>query len=59
MFQKDQEKKENVRADGALDNRHMEWKPWKMFRCVSDDHLIAKCPKPPIKKLETAEASKF
>ena len=28
-------------------NRHMERLPWKCFRCVSEDHMIAKFPKPP------------
>ena len=26
----------------------MERTPWKCFRCRSEDHMISKCPKPPI-----------
>ena len=30
-----------------MDNRRKECTPWKCFICGSEDHLIAKCPKPP------------
>ena len=45
MFQKDQTGK--ARAAGASENRHTEQTPKKCFRCGSQDHLIAKFPKPP------------
>ena len=32
--------------DGDLDNRLTERTPQKCFRCGSEDHIIAKCPKP-------------
>ena len=32
---------------GASDNRRTERTSRKRFRCGSEDHLIAKCPKPP------------
>ena len=32
---------------GHSDNRKTERTPRKCFRCGSEDHLIAKCPKPP------------
>ena len=32
-----------------MDNRRTEHTPQKCFRCGSEDHLIAKCPKPPKK----------
>ena len=32
---------------GHTDNRQMERKPQKCFRCGSEYHLIEKCPKPP------------
>ena len=42
-------RKENEKdfAAGASDNRRTEQTPRKCFRCGSEDHLIAKCPKPP------------
>ena len=30
----------------ASDNRQMERSPWKCFRCRSEDHMVAKFPKP-------------
>ena len=47
MCQKDQTGKGKSRAAGHLDNRQTERTPLKCFRCGSQDHLIAKCPKPP------------
>ena len=35
------------RTAGASDNRQTERTPRKYFRCGSEDHLIAKFPKPP------------
>ena len=39
--------KEKARAIDVSSNRHMERPPRKFFRCGSEDHIIAKCPKPP------------
>ena len=33
-------------AIDVTSNRQMERKPQKCFRCGSEDHIIAKCPKP-------------
>ena len=40
------EKKKACAVD-VSDNRHTERTPLKCFRCVSEDHLIAECIKPP------------
>ena len=40
------EKKKACAVD-VSDNRHTERTPLKCFRCVSEDHLIAECLKPP------------
>ena len=40
------QEKEKYRAAGHLDNRQTEGISRKCFRCGSEDHLIAKCPKP-------------
>ena len=37
----------------------MECTPRKCFRCGSEDHIIAKCPKPPKENEKTAKASTF
>ena len=52
-------KKEKARAAGDLDNRHMERTPRKCFRCRSEDHLIAKFPKPPKENYKQKKASTF
>ena len=39
--------KEKARAVDVTHNRQMEPTPRKCFRCGSEDHMIAKCPKPP------------
>ena len=38
-------KGEKVRAVDVSSNRKMERTPWKCFRCGSEHHMIAKCPK--------------
>ena len=38
---------ENARAVDVSSNRNSERPPRKCFRCGSEDHMIAKCPKPP------------
>ena len=40
-------KKEKARAVDVSSNRNSERPPRKCFRCGSEDHIIAKCPKPP------------
>ena len=47
MFQKDKIKKDKARSAGASSNKNSDRPAWKCFRCVSEDHLIAKFPKPP------------
>ena len=44
---------------GNLDNRHVESRPRKFFRCGSEDHLIAKLPKPPIKNEKWRKQVRF
>ena len=39
--------KEKARAVDVSDNRRSECTLRKCFRCGSEDHMIAKCPKPP------------
>ena len=39
--------KEKSRAVGISSNRNSERPPRKFYRCVSEDHMIAKCPNPP------------
>ena len=41
------QEKEKSHADGSSDNRQTERTSRKCFRCGSEDHLIAKFPKPP------------
>ena len=40
--------KKQYRAVDVSSNRQMERTPRKCFRCGSEDHMIAKCPNPPI-----------
>ena len=47
MFQKIRQKKKKARAAGASDNRQTARTSRKCFRYGSEDHLIAKFPKPP------------
>ena len=46
-FKRIRKGKEKARAVEVSYNRKMERKPRKCFRCGSEDHMIAKCPKPP------------
>ena len=39
--------KQKARAVDVSSNRNSERPPWKCFRCGCEDHMIAKCPKPP------------
>ena len=45
MLQKDKKGKEKSRAVDVLDNRRTERTPQKCFRCESEYHMTAKCPK--------------
>ena len=47
QFKRIGKEKEKARAAGDSDNRKTEPTPQKNFRCGSEDHLIAKFPKPP------------
>ena len=46
-FKRIREEKEKARAVDVSSNRSTERPPRKCFRSVSEDHMIAKCPKPP------------
>ena len=46
-FKRIRKEKEKARAFDVTSNRHMERTPRKCFRCGSEDHMIAKCPKSP------------
>ena len=46
MLQKDTKGKEKSRVVNVSDNRQIERTPRKCFRCRSEDHIIAKFPKP-------------
>ena len=47
FFKRIRKEKGKSRAVDVLSNRKMERTPRKCFRCGSEDHIIAKCPKPP------------
>ena len=42
-----EKKKEKARSAGTSSNKNSNRPARKCFRCGSEDHLIAKCPKPP------------
>ena len=46
MFQKDRQEKEKARAVGVSSNGNLERPTRKCYRCGSEDHMIAKFPKP-------------
>ena len=46
-FKRIRNKNEKSRAVDVSSNRHTERPPRKCFRCGPEDHMIAKCPKPP------------
>ena len=46
-FKRIRKEKEKARAVDVSYNRNSERPPKKCFRCGSEDHMIAKCPKPP------------
>ena len=46
-FKRIRQEKENSRAVGISSNRTSDHPPRKCFRCGSEGHMIAKCPKPP------------
>ena len=45
-FKRIRREKEKARAVDVSSNRNSECLPQKCFRCESEDHMIAKCPKP-------------
>ena len=47
FFKRKRKEKEKARAVDVSSNRNSECPPWKCFRCGSEDHMIAKCLKPP------------
>ena len=46
-FKRIRKEKEKAPADCDSGNIHTELTPCKCFKCISEDHLIAKFPKPP------------
>ena len=46
-FKSIRKEKDKARAVDVSSNRNSERPPCKCFRCVSEYHMIAKCPKPP------------
>ena len=46
-FKRIREEKEKARAVDVSSNRNLERPPRRCFICGSEDHMIAKCPKPP------------
>ena len=46
-FKKIRKEKEKARSAGTSSNKNSDRPARKCFRCVSEDHLIAKCPNPP------------
>ena len=47
FFKRIRKEKEKARAVDVSSNRNTERPPQKCFRCGSEDHMIAKFPKPP------------
>ena len=47
MFQNIRKEKEKARSAGTLSNKNSDRPARKCVRCGSEDHLIAKCIKPP------------
>ena len=47
FFKRIRKEKEKARTVDVSSNINSEHPPRKCFRCVSEDHMIAKCPKPP------------
>ena len=54
VFKRIRNYKNKHRASGDSENRRTERIPQKVFRCGSEDHLIAKYPKPP-KEIERCQ----
>ena len=46
-FKRIRQEKEKARVVGISSNRNLERPPRKCYRCGSEYHMIAKCPKPP------------
>ena len=47
VLKKIRKEKEKALSAGTMSNKNSDCPAWKCFRCGSEDHLIAKCPKPP------------
>ena len=47
MLQNIRKEKEKPRSAGTSSNKNSDCPARKCFRCGSEDHMIAKCPKPP------------
>ena len=50
---------EKARAVDVSSNRNSESLPRKCFKCGSEDHMIAKCPKPPKDKEKRRNQVRF
>ena len=59
-FKKIRKEKEKARSAGTSSNKNSDRPARKCFRCGSEYHLIAKCPKPPkdSEKIRKSEKSK-
>ena len=59
-FKKIRKKKEKARSDGTSSNKNSDRPARICFICGSEDHMIAKCPKPPkdSEKRRNSEKSK-
>ena len=53
------QEKKKARAVGISSNRNLERLPRKYYRCGSEDHMIAKCPKPPKDNKKRREQVRF
>ena len=47
VLKRSEKKKEKARSSGNLSNKNSDRPARKCFRCGSEGHLIAKCPKQP------------
>ena len=58
-FKKIKKEKEKARSAGTLSNKNSDQPARKCFRCGSEDHLIAKCPKPPKYSEKSCKSDKY
>ena len=52
-------KVKKTHSAGTSSNKNSDRPTWKCFRCGSEDHLIAKCPKPPKDSDKRRKSNKF